>query len=62
VFTIDAVEVYSAAAFPSRKVYAPAQRPELRLITCGAGFDRKHQQYLGNVVACAHLTATLTSK
>jgi hypothetical protein len=58
VFTIDAIEVYRAADFPDQKVYAPATRPELRLITCGGGFDKKHQQYLGNVVAYAHLTST----
>lgn len=56
-FSIDAIEVYTAAAFPDRKVYGPASRPELRLITCGGGFDKKHQQYLGNVVVYAHLTA-----
>ena len=56
VFTIDAVEAYAATDFPDRKVYAPANRPELRLITCGAGFDKKRQQYLGNVVVFAHMT------
>ncbi|WP_405783813.1 class F sortase [Streptomyces sp. NBC_00859] len=58
VFTIDAVEVYSARAFPNKKVYGAATRPELRLITCGGGFDKKHQRYLGNVVVYAHLTGT----
>ncbi|MFC1436883.1 class F sortase [Streptacidiphilus sp. N1-10] len=55
-FTVDAVEAYAATGFPDRKVYAPAARPELRLITCGAGFDKKRQQYLGNVVVFAHMT------
>lgn len=58
VFTIDAVEVYTAEAFPDKKVYGAASRPELRLITCGGGFDTKHQHYLGNVVVYAHLTGT----
>lgn len=57
-FTIDAVEAYTATDFPDHKVYGRASRPELRMITCGAGFDKKHQHYLGNVVAYAHLTAT----
>lgn len=56
VFTVDAVEAYPATDFPDRRVYAPAARPELRLITCGAGFDQKHQRYLGNVVVFAHMT------
>ncbi|MFE2376826.1 class F sortase [Streptomyces sp. NPDC059398] len=56
VFTIDAVEAYTAQEFPNRKVYGTAARPELRLITCGGGFDRKSGHYLGNVVAYAHLT------
>jgi hypothetical protein len=58
VFTIDAIEVYSAEDFPSRKVYARAARPELRVITCGGGFDQAKQEYLGNVVVFAHLTGT----
>ena len=56
VFTIDAIEVYSDQDFPSKKVYGKASRPELRLITCGGGFDKAQQHYLGNVVVYAHLT------
>lgn len=58
VFTVDAVEAFAARAFPNDKVYGDAARAELRVITCGAGFDKKHSQYLGNVVVFAHLTAT----
>ncbi|WP_260475874.1 class F sortase, partial [Streptomyces sp. WAC 06725] len=58
VFSIDAVEVYDGNDFPDKKVYGPADRPELRLITCGGGFNKARQEYLGNVVAFAHLTAT----
>ncbi|MHA6765140.1 class F sortase [Streptacidiphilus sp. PAMC 29251] len=58
VFTIDAIEVYAAKDFPSQKVYGRASRPELRLITCGAGFDKARQEYLGNVVVYAHLTGS----
>jgi hypothetical protein len=54
VFTIDAIEVYEAGSFPDRKVYGPRNRAELRVITCGGGFDRK-SGYRGNVVAFAHL-------
>lgn len=55
-FTIDSVDVYDADDFPDDKVYADTGRPELRLITCGGGFDRQRQQYEGNVVVTAHLT------
>ncbi|WP_308312421.1 class F sortase [Streptomyces sp. ISL-11] len=56
VFTIDAIEVYSRTDFPSAKVYGPSPRAELRVITCGGGFDTEAQAYLGNVVVFAHLT------
>ncbi|MEV6176155.1 class F sortase [Streptomyces sp. NPDC052016] len=55
VFTVDAVEVYEARAFPDRKVYGAAGRPELRVITCGGGYSRT-TGYKGNVVVFAHLT------
>ncbi len=55
-FAIDAIEVYSRDDFPSQKVYGPAQRAELRLITCGGGFSEESHAYLGNVVVYAHLT------
>ncbi|MEV0095053.1 class F sortase [Streptomyces sp. NPDC050738] len=56
VFTIDTVEAFSADDFPSRKVYGPGVGAELRVITCGAGFDKAKHRYRGNVVAFAHLT------
>ncbi|MFI6938643.1 class F sortase [Streptomyces sp. NPDC050418] len=56
-FTIDAIEVYDAAAFPDNKVYADRDRPELRVITCGGGYDARRGRYRGNVVVFAHLTA-----
>ncbi|MGW0903083.1 class F sortase [Streptomyces sp. NPDC002853] len=55
-FTIDSIDVYDADHFPDDKVYADTGRAELRLITCGGGFDEQRQQYEGNVVVTAHLT------
>ncbi|MFJ8779514.1 MULTISPECIES: class F sortase [unclassified Streptomyces] len=55
VFTVDAVEVYDAKNFPDEKVYGAANRPELRVITCGGGYSRS-TGYRGNVVVFAHLT------
>ncbi|MFI1830613.1 class F sortase [Streptomyces sp. NPDC020412] len=54
VFTIDAIEVYEADDFPDAKVYGAKDRAELRVITCGGGFNKK-SGYQGNVVAFAHL-------
>ncbi|MFK4148265.1 class F sortase [Streptomyces sp. NPDC004065] len=57
VFTVDAVEVYKAKDFPDEKVYGAANRPELRVITCGGGYSRS-TGYQGNVVVFAHLTGS----
>ncbi|MDC0766111.1 class F sortase [Streptomyces sp. HD] len=56
-FSVDAVEVYDAKAFPDEKVYGPAPRPELRVITCGGGYSRS-TGYRGNVVVFAHLVGS----
>lgn len=56
-FSVDAVEVYDAKAFPDEKVYGAAPRPELRVITCGGGYSRT-SGYQGNVVVFAHLTGS----
>ncbi|MGO4807825.1 class F sortase [Arthrobacter sp. 2MCAF15] len=57
VFTVDKVDVYRKANFPTVEVYKNADRPELRLITCG-GYDPATGQYLDNTVVYAHLTST----
>ncbi|GAA3974051.1 class F sortase [Streptomyces marokkonensis] len=57
VFTVDAVEVYAAKDFPDEKVYGAANRPELRVITCGGDYSRT-TGYQGNVVVYAHLTGS----
>ncbi|MEH0422123.1 class F sortase [Streptomyces sp. B21-083] len=57
VYTVDAVRTYDKAHFPSKEVYGARARPELRLITCGGGYDRR-TGYSGNIVVYAHLTST----
>ncbi|MFE0602985.1 class F sortase [Streptomyces sp. NPDC058892] len=57
VFTVHAVEVHDAKAFPDTRVYGPSSRAELRVITCGGGFSPR-TGYRGNVVVFAHLTGT----
>ncbi|MFE9680168.1 class F sortase [Streptomyces sp. NPDC002701] len=56
VYTVDAVNMYEKARFPSQEVYGARNRPELRLITCGGVYDKK-TGYQSNVVVFAHLTA-----
>lgn len=57
VFTTYAVRTYDRDAFPATRVYSPADRPELRVITCGGAYD-PHTGYSGNTVVFARLTAT----
>ncbi len=57
VFTVDRVDVYHKANFPTVEVYKNADRPEVRLITCG-GYDPATGQYLDNTVVYAHLTSS----
>jgi sortase (surface protein transpeptidase) len=58
VFSVDSIQVFSKSGFPDKAVYGTTTRPELRLITCGGGFDKATGHYLGNVVVFAHLVAT----
>ncbi|WP_236245433.1 class F sortase [Streptomyces sp. CC210A] len=58
VFTVDRVRTYDKKSFPDKEVYGPADRPELRVLTCGGAFDRK-KGYAANVVVFAHLTDVL---
>lgn len=57
VFTVDRVDIYHKANFPTVEVYKNADRPEVRLITCG-GYDPATGQYLDNTVVYAHLTSS----
>ncbi|MGJ5750453.1 sortase family protein [Streptomyces puniciscabiei] len=57
VYTVDRMKVFDKAGFPDKEVYAPAGRPELRVLTCG-GFYNRRTGYTSNVVVFAHLTAT----
>ncbi|MFJ2742803.1 class F sortase [Streptomyces sp. NPDC087440] len=57
VFEVYGVEVYAKEDFPGARVYGDTGRPELRVITCGGGYDRD-SGYAGNVVVFARLVAT----
>lgn len=50
---VDRVERHRKDAFPTEAVYGPTDRPALRLVTCGGGFDRRTGHYVDNVVVFA---------
>jgi sortase (surface protein transpeptidase) len=56
VFAVDRTDVYHKSGFPTVEVYRNADRPELRLITCG-GYDPASGEYLDNTVVYAHLVS-----
>ena len=55
-FTVTKLEQVSKDSFPTQQVYGDAPAAELRLITCGGGFDRSKHSYVDNIVVFATLT------
>ena len=55
VFAVDRVASFDKNAFPTKAVYGPTPRPELRLITCEGRYDDE-DGYVRNTVVFAHLT------
>ncbi|WP_402469012.1 class F sortase [Isoptericola aurantiacus] len=53
-FEVDRVAAYDKDEFPTRQVYANADRPELRVITCGGDWDPSVGHYEDNTVVYAH--------
>lgn len=58
VFTVDRVEQYAKAEFPSLAVYGNTDNSQLRLITCGGVFDRSIGHYVDNIVVYASLVSS----
>jgi hypothetical protein len=52
-FVVDRVEQHPKDAFPTDAVYGPTADAQLRLVTCGGGFDRSARSYEDNVVVFA---------
>lgn len=52
-FRVDRVESHPKETFPGDAVYGPADRPQLRLVTCGGIFDDAIDDYPNNVVVFA---------
>jgi Sortase domain len=58
VFTVRRTEQVPKERFPTEEVYGKAGGPELRVITCGGGFDQARHSYRDNVIVYATLTGT----
>lgn len=52
-FRVIDVASYPKIEFPTDLVYGPTPARELRLITCGGGFDRSRSTYADNIVVYA---------
>ncbi|MEV6972474.1 class F sortase [Kitasatospora sp. NPDC093806] len=57
VYQLYAIEVHDRKDFPDDRVYRQAADAQLRVITCGGGYDEAHG-YEGNVVAYGFLADT----
>ncbi|MEV6808723.1 class F sortase [Streptomyces sp. NPDC051132] len=54
-FVVDDADTFAKDDFPSERVYADADRPEVRLITCAGDYDHTVRDYTDNLVVFAHL-------
>jgi hypothetical protein len=55
-FTVTSIEEFTKSAFPTDRVYADPDTPQLRLVTCGGRWDPVRGEYPSNVVVFATLT------
>lgn len=56
-FAVGRVARFPKAEFPTDAVFGPADRAELRLVTCGGLYDEASHRYLDNVVVFARLVS-----
>jgi sortase (surface protein transpeptidase) len=56
-FSVELVRTYPKSNFPSKDVYGATPDAQLRLITCGGGFDQSRGHYTDNVVVYASVIA-----
>lgn len=52
-FLVQRAQQVAKDTFPTDVVYGDTEAPELRLITCGGGFDRTAQSYTDNLIVFA---------
>lgn len=55
-FTVTELAWYPKRRFPTDQVYGPTPDAQLRLITCGGGFDPSRRSYTDNLVVYAVAT------
>ncbi|MGN9909644.1 class F sortase [Phytohabitans sp. LJ34] len=55
-FTVTSIEEFAKTAFPTARVYADPDTPQLRLVTCGGRWDPVRGEYPDNVIVFATLT------
>jgi len=53
VFATERIERHDKDDFPTEAVYGDTADSQLRLITCGGKFDKRHRRYLDNVIVYA---------
>ncbi|SMC68465.1 class F sortase [Lentzea albidocapillata] len=54
-FRVRATEQIAKSSFPTEAVYGDTGEPELRLITCGGGYDQANRSYRDNIIVYATL-------
>ncbi|MGW6447160.1 class F sortase [Lentzea sp. NPDC055074] len=54
-FRVRATEQIAKDSFPTEAVYGETTEPELRLITCGGGYDQAARSYRDNIIVYATL-------
>jgi sortase family protein len=52
-FRVTELAWHPKTRFPTEQVYGPTPDPQLRLITCGGGFDHSRRSYTDNLVVYA---------
>ena len=52
-FATQRIERHDKNTFPTDAVYGDTPDSQLRLITCGGRFDKRHRTYLDNVIVYA---------
>ena len=62
VFRTRRLGVFAKASFPTAEVYGRTGNAQLRLVTCGGGYDRSAQAYLGNLVVFADLVSVTPAR
>lgn len=58
VYEVTRTGTFPKNDFPTQAVYQPVDQPELRLITCGGGYDETTNNYLSNVIVWAEMVGS----